>query len=160
MGTELQTVESSTGIASVGFGKDTREFVTMRVGEQLFGVSVNAVQDVLRKQKITRVPRSKQVIAGSLNLRGRIVTAIDMRTRLSLSAIENRDKTMNVVVEYNNELFSLMVDSVGEVLSLSMENFEKTPPNLDDSWRELAAGIFRLEEELLVIVDVKHLLKF
>jgi purine-binding chemotaxis protein CheW len=53
-----------------------------------------------------------------------------------------------------------MVDSVGEVLSLSMENFEKTPPNLDDSWRELAAGIFRLEEELLVIVDVKHLLKF
>ncbi len=132
----------------------TQEFVTMRIGAQLFGISVLAVQDVIRKQVIASVPLSPSVVAGSLNLRGRIVTAVDMRKRLSLGDYPQPDKIMMVVVEYQHELFALMIDEVGDVLTLSMNRFEKVPPNMDGTWRSMAAGVFKLDGELLVILDV------
>ena len=137
---------------------NTQEFVTMKVGGQLFGISVMAVQDVLRRQKnMARIPLAPEVIAGSLNLRGRIVTVIDIRKRLAMGPSESPD-LMNVVVEYKSELFSLMVDSVGEVLSLPMGDFERTPPNLDPQWKDVALGVFKLKGDLLVILDVESLI--
>lgn len=132
----------------------TQEFVTMRLGAQLFGISVLAVQDVLRRQAIAPVPLAPSVVAGSLNLRGRIVTAIDMRRRLELPAFEHPDRAMKVVVEYQHELFALIIDEVGDVLTLEMSRFEKVPSNMDATWRSVAAGVFKLEAELLVILDV------
>ncbi len=138
----------------IAAGVVTQQFVTMRLGSQLFGISVMAVRDVMRRQQIAAVPLAPAVIAGSLNLRGRIVTAIDMRVRLGLPTYPVPEKVMKVVVEYQHELFALMVDAVGDVLALPMSRFEKVPSNMDTNWRSVAAGVFKLEKELLVILDV------
>jgi purine-binding chemotaxis protein CheW len=139
---------------------EKQSFVTMRVNGQLFGASVMVVQDVVRAQKIARIPLAPPVVEGSLNLRGRIVTVINMVTRLGLPPAPEGTKQMHVVIEYKDELFSLMVDAVGDVLSLPVEEIDKVPVNLHASWREIAAGVYRLDGELLVLFDVGALLNF
>jgi purine-binding chemotaxis protein CheW len=150
------TKRQSTEIASA----ETQDFVTMIIEGHLFGIPVLTVQDVLGVQKITRIPLAPKEIAGSLNLRGRIVTAIDVRLRLDLEPRPPEEKAMSVVVDQGGELYSLMVDSVGEVLSLPSAKFERNPPTLDSKWREFSLGIYRLEENLLVVLDVGRLLDF
>ena len=157
MSRELQTMNTSASRYNLTYSAAQQEFVTMMVGKQLFGISVMAVQDVLRRQRIFKVPLTPKVIAGSLNLRGRIVTAIDMRVRLGLDAFTDYTQAMNVVVEYRGELYSLLVDKVGEVLSLPLDKLEKSPANVADSWRSLSLGVYKLEKELLVILDVENI---
>lgn len=138
---------------------DTHMFVTMRINRQLFGVPVKYVRDVLRSQRITRVPLAPAEVAGSLNLRGRIVTVMDLRQRLRLPEESGAgEEGMFVVVENKNELYSLMVDNVGEVMTVSAGAIEKTPANLGDAWKDVASGIYKLDGELLVIIDVEALL--
>lgn len=137
---------------------DTEQFVTLTIEGQLFGVPVLSVQDVLAPQNITAIPLASEGVAGALNLRGRIVTAIDVRRRLNLSPRGKDDDCMYVVVELGAELYSLMIDSVGEVLSLPVDRFEKPPATLDERWREVCRGVYRLEEELLVVLDVNSLI--
>jgi purine-binding chemotaxis protein CheW len=139
---------------------ETNDYVTMFIEGQLFGIQVLTVQDVLGPQKITRIPLAPREVAGSLNLRGRIVTAIDVRLRLGLPKSVDESKGMSVVVDMAGELYSLMVDQVGEVLSLPSVKFERNPPTLDPMWREFSAGIYRLDEKLLVVLDVAKLLDF
>jgi purine-binding chemotaxis protein CheW len=134
-----------------------REFVSMTVAGQLFGIPVLTVQDVLGEQRITRVPLAQPEVAGTLNLRGRIVTAIDMRRRMGLPPRES-GHGMNVVVDRDGELYSLIVDSVGEVLSLAPDLYERNPPTLEPAWREVSVGVYRLENELMVVLDVVKLL--
>lgn len=139
---------------------ETQDYVTMFIDGQMFGIAVLTVQDVLGPQKITRIPLAPREVAGSLNLRGRIVTAIDVRLRLGLKRADDENKGMSVVVEQGGELYSLMVDQVGEVLSLPIAKFERNPPTLDPMWREFSAGIYRLDDKLLVVLDVAKLLDF
>ena len=139
---------------------DDRQYVSIFVADQMFGIPVLIVHDVLGPQRITRIPLAPPEVAGSLNLRGRIVTAIDVRTRLGLERRAPENPGMSVVVEHANESYSLMVDSVGEVLTLPTSEFQRNPPTLDARWREGALGIFRLNQELLVILDVDRLLDF
>ncbi len=134
------------------------QFVTVHIGGQLFGIPVLLVHDVLQQQRITRVPLAPTEVAGSLNLRGRIVTAIDMRCRMGMEKLDTGKPTMAVVVENHHELYSLIVDSVGEVLSLATTDFERNPPTLPASWRDLSAGIYRLKTQLMVVLDVGRLL--
>src|SRR5258708_35042733 len=135
-------------------GREAGDFVSVVIGGQLFGIPVLEVRDVLASQRITRVPLAPPEVAGSLNLRGRIVTAIDIRIRLGLAERSEEEiagkPRMSVVVDHGGELYSLMVDSVGEVLSLAAANFERNPANLDARWREVSAGIYRLDRPLLV----------
>lgn len=138
---------------------ETQDYVTMFIDGQMFGIPVLTVQDVLGPQKVTRIPLAPREVAGSLNLRGRIVTAIDVRRRLNLKDREGDNKPgMSVVVDMNGELYSLLIDSVGEVLSLRSAAFERNPPTLDPLWREFSAGIYRLDGKLLVVLDVGRLL--
>jgi purine-binding chemotaxis protein CheW len=139
---------------------ETQDYVTMFIDGQMFGIQVLTVQDVLGPQKITRIPLAPREVAGSLNLRGRIVTAVDVRLRLGLRNAAEDNKGMSVVVDQNGELYSLMVDQVGEVLTLPAAKFERNPPTLDPMWREFSAGIYRLEDKLLVVLDVAKLLDF
>ena len=140
--------------------EDHEEFVTMFIEGQMFGIPVLMVQDVLGPQKITRIPLAPPEVAGSLNLRGRIVTAIDVRLRLRLPKKQEQGESMSVVVGLKGELYSLRVDSVGEVLSLPAAKFERNPPTLDPLWREFSTGIYRLDGKLLVVLDVPRLLDF
>ena len=137
------------------------EYVTAMIGGQLFGLPISRVQDVFMPERLTRVPLSSAEIAGVLNLRGRIVTAIDVRLRLKLPQKKTEiGAGMSVVVDMKGELYSLRVDQVGEVLSLPAAKFERNPPTLDTLWREFSTGIYRLEGKLLVILDVPRLLDF
>ena len=157
-----QVVPSSKrGSQELATTENHEDFVTMFIEGQLFGIPVLVVQDVLGPQKITRIPLSPPEVAGSLNLRGRIVTAIDVRMRLRLPKKKAESgEGMSVVVDMKGELYSLRVDQVGEVLSLSAAKFERNPPTLDPLWREFSTGIYRLDEKLLVVLDVPRLLDF
>jgi purine-binding chemotaxis protein CheW len=136
------------------------EFVTFRLARQLLGIPVLSVHDVLKQQVITRTPLAPDWIAGVLNLRGRIVTAIDLRRRLDLPARTKDDgKGMSIVIEHRGEPYSLLIDQIGEVLMLGDEIFERNPVTLDPMWRQISAGIYRLQDELMVILDVHQLLE-
>jgi purine-binding chemotaxis protein CheW len=140
-------------------GPKTTEFLTIIIDNQIFGIPVLQVQDVLREQNITRVPLAPPEVAGTLNLRGRIVTAINIRCRLGLPNLPEDTRTMSVVVEHEHELYSLIIDKVGDVLSLQNKDFENVPPTLDSLWRDIADGIFRIENQLLIVANVAKLLR-
>ncbi len=138
--------------------EENQVLVTLTVGDQLCGVPVLAVRDVLGEQTITRIPLAPPEIAGSLNLRGRIVTAIDLRQRLRLPTAPPGQPRMSVVADQGGELYALLVDQVSEVLSLDASAFERNPPTLEKTWAAFSTGIFRLDGRLLVVLDVAKLL--
>jgi len=137
-----------------------RDFVTIRLSGQLCGIPVLEVQDVLSEQSITAVPLAPPEVAGVLNLRGRIVTAINLRKRMGMDERDADGENMSVVVDYEGEPYSLLIDSVGDVLSFPEDSFERNPVTLDQCWQDVSSGIFRMEGELLVILDVEKLLNF
>jgi purine-binding chemotaxis protein CheW len=151
---------SGAPVAAKVAAEEHREFVSITVANQLFGIPVLQVQDVLSPQRITRIPLAPPEVAGSLNLRGRIVTAIDLRKRLRLPPPPQGQSGMSVVVDYGGELYSVMVDSVGEVLSLPAEIAERNPATLDPVWRDVSEGIYRLDKTLLIVLDVARVLDF
>ncbi|MDO8420941.1 MAG: chemotaxis protein CheW [Parvibaculum sp.] len=136
----------------------TQDFVTMTVAGQAFGIPVLHVRDVLGPQRITRVPLAPPEIEGSLNLRGRIVTAVNMRQRLQLPKSDFPEKAMAVVVEYEDEPYSLLVDEVGEVLRLSDRQRDTNPATLDAKWRQIADGLYRLDGSLLIVLNIAAVL--
>lgn len=158
MSREISTPETRSG--KIIGASDRSDFVSVTIGDQLFGIPVLQVQDVLGAQRITRIPLAPAEVAGSLNLRGRIVTAIDIRTRLRLPARPEGQRGMSVVCDHQGELYSLLVDAVGEVLSLESGAAERNPATLDPVWREVSAGIYRLDGRLLVVLDVARVLDF
>jgi purine-binding chemotaxis protein CheW len=135
-----------------------RMMLTLTVAEQLCAVPVLTVRDVLGVQTITRIPLAPREVAGSLNLRGRIVTAVDLRSRLGLPPRDAGRIAMSVVVDVGGELYSLLADQVGEVLSLNAEERVANPPTLDASWKEFSLGVHRHGDHLLVLLDVDRLL--
>jgi purine-binding chemotaxis protein CheW len=138
--------------------ENTIEYVTAMIGGQLFGLPISRVQDVFAPERLTRVPLAGPDIAGLLNLRGRIVTVIDMRCRLDLEAQERVGRQMAVGVEHRGESYGLLIDEIGEVLKLQAASREDNPVNLDGRLARVSAGVHRLEGRLLVILDVERVL--
>lgn len=190
------------------------EFVTFHIADQLFGIPVLIVQDILLPENIASIPLAPPEVRGSINLRGRIVTVVDVRVRLGLErrdiatartaaqheqrivdeenladakavedggeaktdeehaaaaearaheAVESakqkrREHMMAVTVEHNNDLYTLLVDSVGDVISLSKKSYEGNPSTLDPLWREFSGGVYRLDGNIMVVLDVDRLL--
>ena len=132
--------------------------VTLTVADQLFAVPVSAVRDVLDDQIITPVPLAPREVAGHLNLRGRIVTAICLRRRLGLPERAHGGSRMAVVAEHAGEYYALLVDSVGEVLSLDSGLHEPPPATMPPAVAAFAHGVFRLPERLLLLLSVERLL--
>jgi purine-binding chemotaxis protein CheW len=134
------------------------EYVTFRVGTQLFGLPIGQVQDVFMPGRLTPVPTAPREFAGVLNLRGRIVTVIDMRIRLGMERRQSDEQPMAVGIELDGESYGLLIDAVGEVLKPDLAEQQPVPANLDSALSGVAAGIYRLEDDLLVILDVQRLL--
>lgn len=135
-----------------------KDFLTININGQIFGIPVLQVQDVLGETVLTRIPLAPPQVAGAMNLRGRIVTAVNVRRCLGLPDLETDTRKMSVVVEHDGELYSLIIDSVGDVLKLQGDQFEPNPPTLDLLWRSVSLGVYRLDGKLLVILDVSKLL--
>jgi len=135
------------------------EYVTAVIGGQLFGLPISRVQDVFMPDRLTRVPLSSNEIAGVLNLRGRIVTVVDMRARLGLSKSSDNRPPMAVGVDLRGESYGLLIDEIGEVLRLSDDSREENPVNLDPRMAKLAGGVHRLDGRLMVVLDVERVLE-
>jgi purine-binding chemotaxis protein CheW len=142
----------------MGLEHNANEYLTVVIAGQTFGIPVLQVQDVLGAQTVTKIPLAPPEVDGALNLRGRIVTAINVRRRLGLEERNDTGSSMSVVVEHEHELYSLVIDRVGDVLNLPADDYENTPATLDQTWREISMGVYRLEKQLLIILDVPKLL--
>ena len=134
------------------------DYVTFTTADQMFGLPIERVQDVFKPARMTRVPLAGPEIAGVLNLRGRIVTAIELRTRLGMGARDNGQVAMAIGIESRGESFGLLVDAVGEVLKLPDSEREANPINLDRNLGRVSAGVYRLDGQLLVILDIDRVL--
>jgi purine-binding chemotaxis protein CheW len=134
------------------------EFVTATVGGQLFGLPISRVQDVFKPEGLTRVPLAAPEIAGLLNLRGRIVTVVDLRRRLDFEAQDRTSGLLAVGIEHRGESYGLLIESIGEVLKLSAASREDNPVNLDPRLARVSAGVHRLDGKLLVVLDVDRVL--
>ncbi|KZL20876.1 Chemotaxis protein CheW [Pseudovibrio axinellae] len=137
---------------------DNIQYVTVVIGDQLFGLPISQVHDVFVPEKVTRVPLAPVEVEGVLNLRGRIVTAINMRRKLHLKPNETDQGMMAVGIEYKGESYGLVIDAVGEVLNLLKSEMEANPSNLDFRWAEISGGVHRLDGRLMVVLDVERLL--
>ena len=132
--------------------------LTLMLADQLCGVPVLCVRDVLAGQTIARIPLAPREVAGNLNLRGRIVTAIDLRERLRLPPRPEGMAAMSIVTEQGSELYALLVDHVSEVVTLRRTALEPNPPTLPAIWTDHSQGIYRTDQSLLVVLDVERLL--
>lgn len=133
------------------------EYVTVMVGDQTFGLPIDRVHDVFIASAVTEVPLAPQEIVGLLNLRGRVVTAMCLRRRLGLpDAPEGRE--MAVGLEHQGESYGLLVDQVGEVMKLSADTREPNPVHMNQYWVRLSRGVHRLDDKLLIILDVDAVL--
>jgi purine-binding chemotaxis protein CheW len=141
-----------------GCAERKQGFLTLLVDGQLCGVPVLAVRDVIAESVVTRIPLSPPEVAGNINLRGRIVTAIDLRRRLSLPPAPAGVKPIAVVADEAGGAYALLVDQALEVLTLDMNELEVPPPTLGATWIEFSSGIFRLPERLMVVLDLSRLL--
>ena len=138
----------------------THDFVTVFVGETMFGLAIDRVHDVFIPAGVTPVPLAPLEIVGLLNLRGRVVTAVCLRRRLSMAPRTGEGAQMAIGLEQGGETFALIVDGVGEVLKLGADTHEPIPINLDARWRNLTLVVHRLDGRLLVILDVDAILAF
>ncbi|MDJ0718021.1 MAG: chemotaxis protein CheW [Prochloraceae cyanobacterium] len=131
------------------------QFCTFFLEELFFGIEVEKVQEIIRYQQITRVPLPPPEVGGLINLRSQIVTAIDLRRRLDLPEYSGESLPLNVVVKIEEEIISLLVDEVGDVLDVSDDRFESPPDTLTGKIRQLIRGAYKLENCLLLILDVE-----
>ncbi|MEQ1946137.1 MAG: chemotaxis protein CheW [Bryobacteraceae bacterium] len=137
----------------------SRQYSTFTVGNFFFGIEVLEVQEVLRHLEMTKVPLSPSVIEGLINLRGQIVSALDMRTRLGLSPRTEHETSMNMVVRSVDGAVSLLVDEIGDVIEVQADAFESTPDNLPPEQRDLIRGIYKLEGRLLLVLSTERVLQ-
>ncbi|MEM9445135.1 MAG: chemotaxis protein CheW [Verrucomicrobiota bacterium] len=132
-----------------------KQFCTFFLKDLFFGVEVINVQEVLKYQEMTRVPLSDEVIKGLINLRGQIVTAIDLRRKLDIEPLSADKLPMNVVLKTESGAVSLLVDEIGDVLEVSEESFELPPETLQGNIRELVNGVYKLKDQLLLSLNTE-----
>ena len=132
---------------------ESHQYCTFFLGERYYGLDVLRVQEIVRHQTLTRVPLAPPMVRGLINLRGQIVTAIDLRRRLDLPDRDDGLESVNVVLQTEEGAVSLLVDEIGDVLEVTDEQFESPPPTLQGADRDLITGAYKLADQLLVILD-------
>lgn len=136
----------------------TNQLCTFFLGSQMYGIDVQSVQEVIRYQQMTDIPLAPEAVCGLINLRGQIVTAIDLRKRLKLPALPEGQLPMNVVVRSEDGAVSLLVDQIGDVQESDQENFESPPETLQGVTRQLIRGTYKMKDRLLLILDTERVI--
>lgn len=145
-------------ILDVAATEPTLELVTMSLGGHAFGVAVRQVHDILGPQPVAAVPLACEAVAGSINLRGRIVTVLDLAVVLGIQRRTDASQALNVVVADDKELYALMVDNVGDVLTLPGKTLEPLPPTFPAGWKAMSNGIVKLTDQLLLTLEPERIL--
>lgn len=147
--------QTATTLPSPGTAT-SRQFSTFFLGGLHFGVEVLKVQEVIRYQEMTQVPLSAPEVQGLINLRGQIVTAIDLRRRIGLPERSDDSLPMNVVVRVEDGVVSLLVDEIGDVLEVQADQFETAPETVTGPAKELINGVYKLDGHLLLVLDIER----
>lgn len=134
--------------------KESSQFCTFYLGDLFLGVSVEGVQEVIKAQEMTPVPLAPDEVSGLVNLRGQIVTALDMRKRFAIKGGFPKPP-MNIVISNEEGAVSLLVDEIGDVVTVDPSQFEEPPETLEGACRELVTGVFKLEKSLLLVLDLE-----
>ncbi len=150
-------IDTGGAVALEGDRSDIK-LVTLMVGGQTIGIPIDKVRDVFFASAMTRVPLALPMIAGLVNLRGKVVTVLSMRAIMGFPG--NAKSEMTVGIEWRGEAFGLLVDEVGEVIDVPEGALERNPPNMDPRWASISAGIRRLEDRLLIQLDADRLFDF
>ncbi|QPJ63930.1 MAG: chemotaxis protein CheW [Candidatus Nitrohelix vancouverensis] len=132
---------------------DEKQFCTFFLDNHFFGVEVEKVQEVFRYQEMTPVPLASPTIRGLINLRGQIITAVDLRRRLNMPDRPEGQLPMNVVIRTSEGAVSLLVDEIGDVLEMNLESYEPPPDTISGITRDLVRGVYKLDTSLLLILD-------
>ena len=136
--------------------QDIKQLCTFSVDDLLFGIDLGFVQEVIRAQDITPVPLAPPVVKGLINLRGQIVTALDLRVRMGLAPRQQDDSPTNVVLRHADGVVSLLVDEIGDVVEVNPASFEAPPETLAATSRGLIDGVYKLESELLLLLNTQR----
>lgn len=134
------------------------QLVTFRIGDEEFGVDILAVQEIIRMLQITMVPRAPFFIEGVINLRGKVIPVINMRTRFNKPSVEHNADTRIVVMELGQKIVGFLVDAVSEVLRIPTNTVEAAPPVVAGIGSEYIKGVGKLDDRLLILLDLEHLL--
>ena len=132
---------------------NSSQYCTFFVDDLFFGIEVERIQEVIRYQDITPVPLASRVVRGLINLRGQIVTAVDLRRRLKIGDRDDKNLPMNVVVNTEGEVVSLLVDEIGDVIEVSQGEYEPAPDTISPNARELIRGVYKLDGQLMLVLD-------
>ena len=147
-------------VIAEGLDSEIEQLVTLVVDNQVFGIPILQVQDIVEPKNITNVPRAPVFVSGVLNLRGRIVTVIDLHV-----CLERREShafyegQLSVTVEYQGDLYTLLIDDIGDILNVPIPQITKVPKNLEESLRDISSGIVQLDEDLVAILSIPMLFK-
>ncbi len=136
----------------------SEQYLTAYVNGHYIGVAIRRIQDVIGPQAITKIPRARHAIAGVLNLRGRIVTAIDMHERLEEAPIMDKAQRMGVIIDTPDELFSLLVDHVEDVKAIEAESIGEVPPTLNPTWQQVCSGVCQMQGRIMILLDIERVL--
>jgi purine-binding chemotaxis protein CheW len=134
----------------------TRQFCTFAVGGLYLGIAVERVQEVLRDIAVTPVPTAPPAVRGLINLRGRIVTALCLRTVFGLPPDETQRSPTMIVLDDGDETLALVVDRAGDVVAVSEDDYESPPESVDDGANRLVSGAYKLQQRLLLVLDVER----
>lgn len=149
----MTVITADSPNAAAALRGNGRQLCTCRVGELLLGIDVLIIQEVLHHSEVTEIPRTSPAIAGLINLRGQIATAIDLRVRLGVERTEGNDD-VQIVVRHHGEPVSLLVDEIGDVMTVDIDIFEPPPETITGVARDIVTGAYKLEDELLLTFDV------
>lgn len=140
--------------------KSSKGYISIFIEKQMFGICIDDVHDVFIPPSITKVPLSMPEVAGVLNLRGHIVTTINMRYILGLPPKQDGGVEMAVGVMINGVSYGLIIDNVGDVMTINKTDIESNPSNMSSKWNGICEGVFRLEDNIMVILDMNEILGF
>lgn len=135
-----------------------RKICTFYVDSFFFGIDVSKIQEVIRYQEMTHVPLTNRTISGLINMRGQIVTAIDMRERLHFESLAKDQKPVNIIVNLDDGPVSMLVDSIGDVIDIPLDMFEIPPESVRGNFKKVLKEVCQLEDQLLLILDIETLL--
>lgn len=151
-------MSTNTAAESVHGDANLLQLVTFKIAEEEFGVEILAVQEIIRIMQITTVPRAPAFIEGVINLRGKVIPVIDMRKRFGLPVVERDSQTRIIVMEFNQKIVGFLVDAVSEVLRIPADTVEAPPPVVAGIGSEYIKGVGKLDDRLLILMDLDSLL--
>jgi purine-binding chemotaxis protein CheW len=139
---------------------DISRILITNIGDHYFGAAIDEIHDVIQRQRTTQVPLTRPNIIGLLNLRGHIVTEIDMAKTLEIDVDLDNQKQgeYSIVISYENELYSLAFDGIGDVINIQNTAIEHLPETINRRWHSMSKGVYRLPDKLLVILDLKTII--